>query len=100
EAEVRALHVAIECADRRADGDFAAFDEADIVVPEGEPARSALVPELQIRDPSLGAVLAGERADRRDRDDGRPEVRLHSLFEVGDPRERGAALPQALHAGL
>src|SRR5256886_7801784 len=64
EAEVRALHIAIERADRRADRDFAAFDEADIVVPQGEPTRSALVPELQVRDPAPGAVLAGE-SDRK-----------------------------------
>src|SRR5439155_20803762 len=83
-------------ADRRADRDFAAFDKANIVVPQGEPTRPALVPELQVRDPAPGAVLAGERADRRNRDDGGPEVRLNPLFEVGDPRERGDAPPEAL----
>src|SRR5439155_14442959 len=35
-------------------------------------------------------------ADRRNRDDGRPEVCLHALFEVGDPRERRDAPPEPL----
>src|SRR6266498_2981900 len=69
EAEVRPLDVAVEGADRCADGDLSPVHEPDVVVPESEAAESALVPQFEVRDPTRAAVLARECSDRRDADD-------------------------------
>src|SRR5207247_453811 len=91
EPEVRPFHVAVEGADRHADGHLPSLHETDVVVPEDEAAEATLVPQLEVDDPSGRAVLAGERPDWRDAGDRGPEVRLHPFLELRDPLERGDA---------
>src|SRR6267143_2456292 len=96
ESEVRPLHITVERSHGRAYGDLAPFDEPDVLVPQDEAAETAIIPQLEVHDSTGSPILAGERADRRDARDRRPQVRLHAFLEVRDPRERGHAPPVAL----